>query len=234
MTTDMRDWLTAWNKAADNDNPFASMGRSSYSLTDFLIYASDIVRALSELNKTHHVLDAGGGIGYISMLLSPQVKQVHLCDYSPQMIESARQKTAPFGNINCYTDDIGSLTNTQDLDLCFDKVFIGSVLQYFKHIDDIAIVLSTLSELCQPGARVLLSHNPDLRKKQQHLDSYQKLSWSADKIDQALIAEQQRLWLDIDMLQQQASEAGFSSSVETVINSQLFQSTHMFDLVLTK
>ena len=86
----------------------------------------------------------------------------------------------------------------------------------------------------QPKGMAVVTHNPDIRKKEQHIDSYSRLNWDTERIKKGLEMEKKRFWLDVDIIKKIASEIGFSKCYETPINPKLWQSTHMFDFVVEK
>ena len=62
------------------------------SISDLYLYIGNTINSLGGLNKKDTILDAGGGAGYISMILSPLVKKIYLFDYSKKNDRSSLQK----------------------------------------------------------------------------------------------------------------------------------------------
>jgi ubiquinone/menaquinone biosynthesis C-methylase UbiE len=214
-----------------SDNMFVQIGRSSYTPLEFFLMVKDIAKAL-ELRNEDVLLDAGGGVGWISISISPFVKEITLFDYAEEMVNKAREATNHWGNMRVFLDDLLSMEKVKDRK--YNKVIVGSVLQYLENYEQVEKALSNIYDVMSPNARVLLTHNPDIRKKAAHIRSYDRLDWSKERLQKALQTEEMRLWLDIELLKDIASRIGFSKCHETPINPKLWQSTHMFDLLMEK
>ena len=224
-------WKQVWNEHARSDNMFVQIGRSSYTPLEFFIMVKDICEPLN-LDKNDLLLDAGGGTGWVSIAVSPFVKQVVLFDYAQEMVKKASELTQCFNNIEVCHDDLLELKNIKQTE--YDKIIVSSVLQYFQNYDEIEIVFSNLYKFMKKGGIAILTHNPDIEKKEAHIKSYDRLSWEPERIKNAIDNEYKRFWIDKDKLMEIAKRTGFSQSYETPINPKLWQSTHMFDLVIRK
>lgn len=223
-------WKELWNEKAVHENMFIQIGRSSYTPSDFFLMVKDICNSL-DINRDDIVLDAGGGAGWLSMCIAPFVKEIVLFDYAEGMVEKARELTASFGNIRAEYDDLlfmGKVGNG------YTKVIVSSVLQYLESHDQVKTALSNIYNVMTPNGSAIFTHNPDLRKREAHIKSYEHLDWNKKKIKHALKMEEKRLWLDIERIQRIASKIGFSDFYEVPINPKLWQSTHMFDFVVVK
>ena len=84
------NWKSYWDNKSEC-GPLISTGRSGSSISDLHLYLSNTISSLGGVNKKDTILDAGAGAGYISMMLSPRVKKIYLCDYSKKMIKKAKQ-----------------------------------------------------------------------------------------------------------------------------------------------
>jgi len=228
-------WQKRWNEAAKQPNQFATMGRRSYTISDYFTYISDIINGLGGVNNNDLLLDAAGGCGYLSMYFSPLVKQVDLFDYSSEAIKRANVECSSFNNISPYEDNLLTFAQTNASGKKYHKVIVGSALQYFDNYDEIYTILKNLFEVTQPRGRICISHNTDISAKEQHIKSYEHLDWSQKDKDAAINEElTHRFWLDFAKLEQLATQIGFTQCIRTPINSQLFQSSHMFDFYLVK
>lgn len=192
---------------------------------------TDIINAL-ELQNEDVVLDAGGGVGWVSMCISPFVKEITLFDYAEEMVNKAKEMTERFGNIRVFLDDLLSMKKVRDKR--YNKVIVGSVLQYLDNYEQVNRALSNIYNVMLPKGRAVFTHNPDVRKKEAHIKSYDRLNWSKECLKEALEMEEMRLWLDMGRIEKLARDIGFSKCYETRINPKLWQSTHMFDLVVEK
>lgn len=222
-------WKRLWNECADSDNMFVQIGRSSYTPLEFFLMIRDICKGLN-LEKTDIVLDVGGGCGWVSIYISPFVKEIVLFDYAEKMVEKASKSTSYFDNIHVTHDDILSMKKVKDRK--YNKVIVSSVLQYLEDYSQIEIALCNTYSIMLSKGIAIFSHNPDVRKKEAHIKSYSKVNWDKEKIKQALEMEEKRLWLDIKKIKEIASKIGFSRCYEVPINPNLWQSTHMFDFIV--
>jgi SAM-dependent methyltransferase len=224
-------WRNLWNEKALSDDMFVQIGRSSYTPLEFFLMIKDVVNAL-ELQKEDIVLDAGGGVGWVSMCISPFVKEVTLFDYADEMVNKARAMTRYFGEIRVFSDDLLNMEKVKDTK--YTKVIVGSVLQYLENYEQVEKALSNICNVTLPKARAVFTHNPDIRKKEKHIKSYDRLDYDKERLKKALEMEEKRLWLDIGKIKDIAAKVGFSRCYETPINPKLWQSTHMFDFVVEK
>lgn len=224
-------WKASWNELAGSNNMFVQTGRSSYTSLEFFLMIGDICKELN-LEKEDIVLDAGGGAGWISMCISPFVKQIVLFDYAEEMINKARKLIIHFGNIRAEHDDVCFMEKVRDKK--YKKVIVGSVLQYLENYGQVETSLHNIHSVMLPTGKAIFTHNPDIRKKEAHIHSYNRLNWSQDKMKEALETEQKRFWLDMNKIKEIASKVGFSGCYEVPINPKLWQSTHMFDFVVEK
>jgi len=230
----MVNWQEFWDKKSEK-NDFESMGRSSSSFKELFIYIDSICRALGDISKNDVILDLGGGKGYISMALSPFVEYTVLIDFSNKMVERAISETSSFKNIDVFQDSLPKLKNVRGKSLIFTKIIVGSVLQYLDNYDEIKTSFYNLYNVLEDGGKLFITHNPDLSKKESFLNSYNKLDWTKEKIAAAIeFEENERFWIDYNILEKEAKSVGFSKCLSLEIPSLLFQSTHMFDLLLIK
>ena len=89
------NWKKYWNKKS-TCGPLASTGRSGSSISDLYLYLNSTINSLGGISEKDTILDAGGGAGYISMILSPFVKKIYLCDYSKKMIQKSKNDFLSF------------------------------------------------------------------------------------------------------------------------------------------
>ena len=230
--TNLQDyWRNAWNKAANSENMFVQMGRSSYTPVEFFLTIEEINKNL-ELNKNDSLLDAGGGAGWISLSVAPFVKEVYLFDYAQEMAVRAIENTKNFSNIKAYQDDLLTLENTKNKK--FTKIIVGSVLQYFETYEQIETIFRNLSAVTQTNGLILFTLNPDLEKKQAHIESYKNLNWEKERIEKSLEIEEKRFWLSRIELDKISAKTGFKNIQEIPVNENLWHSTHMFNYLIQK
>lgn len=218
------------NELAKSDNMFIQMGRSSYTHLEFALMMNDIAKNL-EFNSKDRMLDAGGGTGWTSIYFSPLVSEITLFDYAEDTVEKAKKNTEYFGNIEVCCDDILEMKNIKKK---FNKIVIGSTLQYMENEEQVIKVFKNIYNVLENSGRAMFTHNPDLEKKQKHIQSYSRLDWEEERLKNALQVEEERYWFDRDVLISIAKEVGFSSCYISEINPNLFQASHMFDFVVHK
>ena len=223
-------WRKLWDEQSCSDDMFVQIGRNSFTLLDFSILMKDVSKALS-LGKDDLVLDAGGGAGWMSMFLSPFVKEVLIFDYAEGMVEKAEQMTAHFNNIRVVHDDILFMANVTER---FTKVIVASILQYLEGYGQVEKALLNIYNAMHPDGKALFSSNPDLNRKDAYIKSYDRLDWSKEKKDAALEMEDKRIWLDIKTVKDIAAQVGFRDFEEVPINDRFSQAVHMFDFMVTK
>ena len=117
----------------------------------------------------------------------------------------------------------------------FTKIIVGSVLQYLNDYDEVETSFFNLFNVLKDGGKLFLTHNPDILKKDSFIASYNKLDWKKEKITTAINFEKnKRFLIECNMLEKTAKAVGFSKCNKLAIPSSLFQSTHMFDMLLVK
>lgn len=226
-----KNWKNLWKKLSYKDE-FSSMGRSSYSLQNFLKYSLDSIENLKPIKKNSILLDCGGGTGLFSWILIPFVKKIYLIDFSNQMIKQAKKRFHNQKNIKIFVKDIRNLKFENKVK--FDRVIFGSVLQYLNSYSEIDKIFFNLNKLTNKNSKILFTHNPDILKKNSHLKSYKKLAWSKKKLISSLKSEEDRLWIDFKKIKKLALKNGFKIKNKLKIDKTLYGNTHMFDFLLYK
>jgi len=217
------DWLKVWQDKAITDNYFTQTGRgNSFTTYQFLLYIQDVQNAL-HLCKEDNLLDIGGGPGYVAMHLSPFVNSITMTDFSEEMIKQAKTQAKAFGNIEVCKENILK-THRSSFGNKYNKVLVGSVLQYLENMGEAKQALINIYNLMENGI-ALFTHNPDASKKESHLATVKP---------EALDMENARLWLDFDEIHDIAMNIGFRVCRKLAINPLIWQSSHMFDMVVQK
>ncbi len=227
-------WEALWDEKATKASIFEQMGSSSHTAVEFFKRVTDMVNAVGKVNSTDTVLDAGCGPGWVAIALSPFVREVVMFDFSKEQVKRARENAGAFENISIYQSSIEDMGDIKSLGKKFDKVIVGSVLQYLPSYETIEKVFKNIHGVMAEKSICVFTNNPDIRKKQEHIKSYERLDWDNERMQKALETEGKRFWFDLDRLLAVADSAGFARSYETPINPDLFQSTHMFDFVVEK
>jgi cyclopropane fatty-acyl-phospholipid synthase-like methyltransferase len=224
-------WQKMWNDKASSEDVFVQTGRSSSNWSEFFLMIQDMQKVLN-LVSTDEVLDIGGAVGGVSMAIAPFVKNVTLSDYAIEMVKKAETLTESFENIRVLHDDL--LTMKAVSDRTYQKVIIGSVLQYLSGEDDVKKSLKNIYAVMSKDGIAHFGLNPDMSKKKSHIESYKKLNWGQDRINEALKSEEKRLWLNFETIETMAKKIGFKKCVKLEVNPKIWQSTHMFDFMVVK
>ena len=222
------EWLKMWDEKANTENYFTQTGRGkSFTMYEFLLYIQDVNNNL-HLCKGDNLLDIGGGSGWVSMHLSPWVNSIIMIDYSDKMIEKAGKQVTAFENIKVF---YGNVLNIRNWDFRyekgFNKILVGSVFQYLANMDEVRTALQNIYNVMKPGGKCLLTHNPDLNKKESHIASMLQT-------EETLQQENARLWINPQEMMYMSLKAGFSECLIKQINPLIWQSTHMFDMLVIK
>lgn len=116
---------------------------------------SDALRTIAleraGLHPESVVIDLGGGTGFLSEALAPQVALVHLVDSSPEMQAVARQKLASFSNIQYH------LTDGPAIPLPDESVDAVLANMYLHHIAEPILALAEIARVLRPGGRVVIT-----------------------------------------------------------------------------
>jgi arsenite methyltransferase len=97
------------------------------------------------------VADVGAGTGFLAAGLAPQVKQVHVLDGSPAMLEVARKNLGGFSNVVFQRADGASLALPDD---SLDAVFAN---MYLHHMLDPLAAIREMARLLKPGGRLVIT-----------------------------------------------------------------------------
>ena len=155
-------WLRLWEKQAGSDDIFEQLGRSSSSYSSYFLMINDICKSL-EFERQDCVLDAGGGVGLTSICLAGFVKKITVFDFSDKIVGKAKELTKAFDNISVFKDDVLSMGNVRDE--IYNKIIVGSILQYLDNYEQIKKCLSNFFSLMPINGKIFFSSNPDVRKK---------------------------------------------------------------------
>jgi len=222
-------WKKYWSKKKGSE--IEKIGRSSYTTSQLFLYYSDCIEKLGELNKKDTLLDVGGGNGLFANICYSFLKKIYIVDYSENLVSEAKKKFKLNKKINVILDNILELKKIKKKK--FDKILVGSVLQYLNNYDEIKMVFKVLRNLSKKKTIIYFTHNPDAQRKKKFLNSYKKLDWNSKKIQKALIFEnKKRLWLDYKKISKIAKNTGFISSKKIIPNKSLFETSHMFNFYL--
>ncbi len=230
MEKQLINWEKLWDQKS-NKNHMAAMGRSSYDLSDFLKYSSDVIKNLRPFNNNINFLDCGGGSGIFSWIIYPFVKKIFLIDFSDKFTKLAKHRFKKQNKIKIYKKDIRNIKFGKNIK--FDRILFGSVLQYLNSHQEIENLFKALNFISKKNVKILFTHNPDILRKKNHLNSYKKLNWNKKRIIKVKKIENLRLWLNFKILKKISKDNNFKIK-KINIDKNLYGSNHMFDFLIYK
>ena len=111
---------------------------------------ADLMALLGLLDDRWTLADLGCGTGRLSELLAPNVSHLIAVDASPEMLAAARERLAPFSNVDLRSGELEALPID---DRVLDAAVLALVLH---HTAEPPRVLSEVRRVLRPGGRVVL------------------------------------------------------------------------------
>lgn len=111
----------------------------------------EVILSKAYLRPEMVVADIGGGTGFVTLGLATRVKQVHLVEPSPAMLEMAKKNFSVFNNV------IYHQTGAENLpfpDESLDAIFANMVLH---HLPDPEQGIKEMVRVLRPGGRLILT-----------------------------------------------------------------------------
>lgn len=140
-------------------------------------YFSEAVRAAAirkaYLRPEYVVADVGAGSGFMTAGLAPLVRQVHVLDGSPAMLEQARQNLRTFDNLQFHKADGLALPLP---DASTDAIFAN---MYLHHCPDPQAAIREMARTLRPGGRLVITdmdEHPNKWLKTEMADVWQGFS----------------------------------------------------------
>jgi ubiquinone/menaquinone biosynthesis C-methylase UbiE len=121
--------------------------RSGY----FQATVRDSAIAKAYLRPEMTVADIGGGTGFISAGLAPQVTRVHIVDASQEMLTVARRNLKGFANIAYHLADGTTIPLESD---SMDAVFAN---MFLHHCPDPFVAIQEMTRILKPGGRLIIT-----------------------------------------------------------------------------
>ena len=153
----MSYWKSYWNKSALDKSLFNQVQRGSNKERENLLLIEPHLVELLSLSTTDTLLDVCCGNGLITKQLSKYCNTVLGIDFSPLLINSAKQNTRD-SNVEYLLGDATSLTEFTSEK--FDKIMLNFSFQYFNFKDGLKVV-SEMKKLLKPNGIILLGDIPD-------------------------------------------------------------------------
>jgi ubiquinone/menaquinone biosynthesis C-methylase UbiE len=114
-------------------------------------WLADWVRRFVEPRRGERALDAGTGTGAVAFALAPLVREVVGVDLVPELLAEARNRAAPFPNVDFVEGDITSLSFEP---ASFDLVGTVSTIH---HIQRPELVVAELARVTRPGGTIFVA-----------------------------------------------------------------------------
>jgi protoporphyrinogen oxidase/SAM-dependent methyltransferase len=143
------------------------------------------------------VLDIGCGEGFLEEYLGPSVRWVTGLDISHNALNRARIRLKDRGNVMFSALDPVDYTL---MDVVgndrFSMVLCVSVVQYFRHMSELAALIRNVARLVEPGGRMLIADLPDETKR-----LTERFQWVADGIREGRFPDMIRFLFSAGMRQ---------------------------------
>ncbi len=110
-----------------------------------------LARGMTQLVETGDVLDVASGDGVLAELLAPHARSITCIDASPRVVEAARQRLRPFGNVEVAEGDMHALDFPAGR---FDLVLLMHALTYS---DRPATAIQEAARVARRGGRLLVA-----------------------------------------------------------------------------
>jgi len=184
----MNDWYKYWNDISiigENTEYLKQVGHTiagkPYSKDIFNALVMNIRDSLS-LHQHDVVLDLCCGNGVITAQLSPHCKSITGLDFSIPLIDIANQVHKP-ANTFYFRQDVLELKEIKSPeDGLFNKILMYGALQHFQK-QDLEPLLVKVFKLSAIETRMLIGGIPDIRRRNQFLDSFgRKLQFAIRKL----------------------------------------------------
>ncbi|HIE29946.1 TPA: class I SAM-dependent methyltransferase [Candidatus Poribacteria bacterium] len=116
---------------------------------------------LLHYNNDDVVLDVGCGPCFLAEFLKDRVKEIHCVDISDSYIGICRRKFAQHRNVFFYNLHKDNYTDLSILKTRkFSIIVCLSVIQYYRSVDEVGLLIEEVRRLSVPGAKFLIADIP--------------------------------------------------------------------------
>ncbi len=151
MSFIIKDWVDYWNK----DDLWSNLPLWETNNRIFLQGAEKIV----QLSKKDTVLNIGCGSGYLEAVLAPKVNSILAVDVSEQFVKMCKERCRSHDNVSVELLD-KEYTNFNIFKKSFSLIFCISVIQYYKSMNEVELLIRSASSISEPGGRMLIADIP--------------------------------------------------------------------------
>lgn len=134
-----------WNRMA--------VGYAAHAISDQASYARKLAETQACFTPDMQVLEIGCGTGSTAIAHAPHVAHIRATDFSPDMLEIAREKAATAG-IENIDFEVAAIETLEAPDSAYDVVLGLSILHLLR---DRPAALSTIHRVLKPGGRFISS-----------------------------------------------------------------------------
>jgi SAM-dependent methyltransferase len=113
-----------------------------------------------EFKKTDCVLDIGCGPGYSEIFFAPLVKSIYAVDVARQFVDICSDRCRNYSNVSAGYLRKDDYTNLEECKGPFSVIFCVSVVQYYRNMNEIEVLISSVKKIASPGARMLIADMP--------------------------------------------------------------------------
>ena len=142
----MNNWIKYWDKEnIISDNIWIKNNLYFYKNSlDIIDYFDEDI-----------VIDIGSGKGFFAELIVNKVKELYLIDTSKNSINFCKKKFKKYNNVFFNVLDPEDYTNFDFMKTRPNKIFVISVIQYYKSLSDVKALINNCKKISNPNNGVL-------------------------------------------------------------------------------
>ncbi len=145
----MPNWIDYWNQED------AMSGRLWQAQADFFVRR--LLKVLP-FGPDDVLLDIGCGNGLVTAALAPRVREAHGADTSSARVREASERCAAAQNLHFHVLPPERYLDIHELPLPkVTRILCVSVVQYYKSLDELRLLVANAKKLAAPGCRMLVA-----------------------------------------------------------------------------
>lgn len=113
-----------------------------------------------EFKKSDCILDIGCGPGYAETFLAPLVKSIYAVDVAKQFVDICSDRCRNHSNVSVGHLGRGDYTNLEGFGGPFSVILCVSVVQYYRNVSEIEVLIYSAKKIASPGAQMLIADLP--------------------------------------------------------------------------
>lgn len=144
-----KNWVEYWNRQG------AMTGDLWRAQSDFFV--RQLLKELA-FGPDDVLLDIGCGNGHVVSSLAPLVREAHGADTSALSVKTASKRYAQIPGLWFHLLDSADYLAVDELPLKgVTRIICVSVVQYYKHLDEVASLIARAKKIAAPGCKMLLA-----------------------------------------------------------------------------